>query len=141
MRGLKKSRQDRISGCRRRSGLTRQRPSDAIKEHIIPNVVSKEQVTYAYAEEADLLNVALFGMTARQWRDRNPDLNGNIRDYATLEQLVVISNMESINALLIQQQLNQRERLVQLNSVAISQMQSLVDNKKYCSNFYSRKIK
>ena len=102
--------------------------TDAIKEHIIPNVVTKEQITYTYAEEADLLNVALFGMTAKQWRDANPDLKGNIRDDATLEQLVVLSNMESINALLIRQQLAQCQRLVQLNNVAITQMRSLVEN-------------
>ena len=104
--------------------------TDAIKEHIIPNIVTKEQITYTYAEEADLLNVALFGMTAKQWREENPDLKGNIRDYATLEQLVVLSNMESINALLIRQELPQHERLVQLNNVAITQMRSLVENKK-----------
>jgi len=104
--------------------------TDAIKEHIIPNIVTKEQISYTYAEEADLLNVALFGMTAKQWRDANPDLKGNIRDYATLEQLVVLSNMESINALLIRQELPQHERLVQLNNVAITQMRSLVENKK-----------
>jgi hypothetical protein len=103
--------------------------TDAIKEHIIPNIVTKEQITYTYAEEADLLNVALFGMTAKQWREANPDLKGNIRDYATLEQLVVLSNMESINALLIQQQLTQGERLVLLNNTAITQMQSLVENR------------
>ncbi|MCL2760793.1 MAG: KilA-N domain-containing protein [Desulfuromonadales bacterium] len=103
--------------------------TDAIKEHIIPNIVTKEQISYTYAEEADLLNVALFGMTAKQWRDTNPDLKGNIRDYATLEQLVVLSNMESINALLIRQELPQGKRLVQLNNVAITQMQSLVKNK------------
>jgi hypothetical protein len=103
--------------------------TDAIKEHIIPNIVTKEQIACTYAEEADLLNVALFGMTAKQWRDANPDLKGNVRDYATLEQLVVLSNMESINALLIRQQLTQGERLVQLNSVAIIQMRSLVENR------------
>ena len=103
--------------------------TDAIKEHIVPNIVTKEQITYTYAEEADLLNVALFGMTAKQWRDANPDLKGNVRDYATLEQLVVLSNMESINALLIRQGLPQSERLVQLNNVAITQMRSLVENK------------
>jgi hypothetical protein len=103
--------------------------TDAIKEHIIPESVTKEQIAYKYAEEADLLNVALFGMTARQWRDANPGLKGNIRDYATLEQLVVLSNMESINALLIQQQLAQGDRLVQLNNVAITQMRSLIENK------------
>ena len=104
--------------------------TDAIKEHIIPNIVTKEQIACKYAGEADLLNVALFGMTAKQWRDANSDLKGNIRDYATLEQLVVLSNMESINALLIRQELPQHERLVQLNTVAITQMRSLVENKK-----------
>jgi len=103
--------------------------TDAIKEHIIPNIVTKEQITYTYAEEADLLNVALFGMTAKQWRDANYEQKGNIRDYATLEQLVVLSNMESINALLIEQQLTQGERLVQLNNVAITQLRSLVENR------------
>ena len=103
--------------------------TDAIKEYIIPNIVTKEQIAYTYAEEADLLNVALFGMTAKQWRDANPDNKGNVRDYATLEQLVVLSNMESINALLIGQQLSQGERLVQLNKVAITQMRSLVENR------------
>jgi len=103
--------------------------TDAIKEHIIPSVVTKEQISFTYAEEADLLNVALFGMTAKQWRTRHPDAKGNIRDTATLEQLVVLSNMESINALLIQQQLPQGARLVQLNKVAITQMRSLIENK------------
>ena len=103
--------------------------TDAIKEHIIPNVVTKEQISYTYAEEADLLNVALFGMTAKQWRDTNPELKGNIRDYATLEQLVVLSNMESINALLIRKELSQSERLVELNKAAITQMRSLIENK------------
>jgi hypothetical protein len=104
--------------------------TDAIKEQIVPNLVTKEQINYVYAEEADLLNVALFGKTAKQWRDQNPNEKGNIRDYATLEQLVVLSNMESINALLIRQGLPQGERLVQLNNVAITQMRSLVENKK-----------
>jgi len=83
----------------------------------------------ARASEADLLNVALFGTTAKAWRETNPSQKGNIRDCATLEQLVVLSNMESINALLIRQGLPQGERLSQLNSVAISQMKSLVENK------------
>jgi hypothetical protein len=103
--------------------------TDAIKEHIIPNIVTKEQIVYKYAQEADLLNVALFGLTAKQWREANPDLKGNVRDYASLEQLVVLSNMESINALLIQQQLSQSERLIQLNNVAIAQMKSLIESK------------
>ncbi|SDZ73134.1 KilA-N domain-containing protein [Porphyromonadaceae bacterium KH3R12] len=102
--------------------------TDAIKENLIPQKITKQQANLVYANEADLLNVALFGMTAKEWRDSNPDKKGNIRDYATLEQLVVLSNMESINALLIQQGLSQKERLTQLNQVAITQMQSLIQN-------------
>jgi len=100
--------------------------TDAIKENIIPNLLSKSQINLAYASEADLLNVALFGQTAKQWRESNPDEKGNIRDTATIEQLVVLSNMESINALLIENNIAQKERLVQLNKVAISQMKSLI---------------
>lgn len=103
--------------------------TDAIKETLIPKEVSKRQAALIYADEADLLNTALFGLTAKEWRERNPDLNGNIRDYAELEQLVVPSNLESINALLIKQGLSQSERLIQLNRVAISQMRSLVENR------------
>ncbi|MDR2205974.1 MAG: KilA-N domain-containing protein [Flavobacteriaceae bacterium] len=102
--------------------------TDAIKEYIVPVLVTKEQINYVYANEADLLNVALFGKTAKQWRDENPISKGNIRDYATLEQLIVLSNLESINALLIQKKLPQNERLVQLNQVAIVQMKSLNEN-------------
>jgi hypothetical protein len=102
--------------------------TDAIKDEIIPKAITKEQITFAYANEADLLNVALFGMTAKEWRDANPEQTGNIRDLATLEQLVVLSNMESINALLIRQGLPQGDRLMQLNSVAITQMKSLLYN-------------
>jgi len=104
--------------------------TDAIKEQIIPPVVTREQAAFIYATEADLLNVALFGKTAAQWRAENPALadKENIRDSATLEQLVVLSNMESINALLIRQGLSQRDRLVQLNATAITQMKSLLPN-------------
>ena len=100
--------------------------TDAIKENLIPLEITKQQVSFVYANEADLLNVSLFGITAKEWRDNNPDKSGNIRDYATLEQLVVLSNMESINALLIRQGLSQSERLIQLNKVAITQMKSLL---------------
>ena len=100
--------------------------TDAIKEEIIPKVVTKAQAGFVYASEADLLNVALFGMTAAEWRTANTDKDGNMRDHATLEQLVVLSNMESINALLIRQGLPQNERLIQLNTTAIAQMKSLV---------------
>jgi len=100
--------------------------TDAIKEHIIPRVVSEKQKTFTYANEADLLNVALFGKTAAEWRAENPASKGNIRDEATLEQLVVLSNLESINALLIKNGLPQSERLTQLNATAIVQLKSLL---------------
>ena len=103
--------------------------TDAIKENLIPKELSKSQTSFVYANEADLLNVALFGITAKQWRDANPKADGNIRDMATLEQLVVLSNLESINAVLIHQGLQQPERLMQLNRIAITQMKSLVGNK------------
>jgi len=88
----------------------------------------KKQASYVYANEADLLNVALFGIAAKEWRESNPNKTGNIRDYATLEQLVVLSNMESINALLIRKDLPQNERLIELNKVAITQMKSLLQS-------------
>jgi len=102
--------------------------TDAIKENLIPKEITRQQTSLVYANEADLLNVALFGITAKEWRERNSDKSGNIRDYATLEQLVVLSNMEGINALLIGQGLSQSHRLVQLNKVAIAQMKSLVES-------------
>jgi len=101
--------------------------TDAVKERLIPEEITKVQASYVYATEADLLNVALFGMTAAQWRATNPGKEGNMRDYATLEQLVVLSNIESINALLIRQGIPQAERLMQLNMTAIQQMKSLVN--------------
>jgi len=103
--------------------------TSAISQNLIPKTLTKEQINYVYASEADLLNVALFGMTAKEWRDQNPNEKGNMRDYATLEQLVVLSNMESINALLIQQKFTQSERLQQLNNTAITQMQTLLNSK------------
>jgi hypothetical protein len=103
--------------------------TDAIKENLIPPTLSKDKINYVYADEADMLNMALFGMTAKHWRDANPKAEGNIRDAANIEQLVVLSNMESINAVLIHQGLKQNERLEQLNKIAITQMKSLVGNK------------
>lgn len=103
--------------------------TDAIKENIIPKLLTKVEVSFVYANEADLLNMALFGKTARQWREENPEAEGNIRDHASLEQLVVLSNLESINAVMIHQGLQQAERLLQLNTVAITQMKSLIGNK------------
>ncbi len=102
--------------------------TDAIKDNIIPKVLDKQQTTLVYASEADVLNMALFGMTAKQWRDAKPGEKGNVRDYATIQQLVVLSNLESINAMLIAQSIPQNERLIQLNNIAITQMKSLVDN-------------
>ena len=102
--------------------------TDAIKENLIPKELSKKEINIIYANEADILNMALFGKTAIQWRNENPEADGNIRDTATIGQLVVLSNLESINAVLIHQGLSQSERLLQLNQVAITQMKSLVGN-------------
>lgn len=96
--------------------------TDAIQHNLIPQEVTPLQASYIYAEEADVLNVALFGMTARQWRDANPDLSGNIRDYATINELICLSNMESINSVLIKDGVPQGERLIKLNQIAIQQM-------------------
>jgi hypothetical protein len=102
--------------------------TDAIKEQIIPPKVTKEQANIIYASEADLLNMALFGKTAAEWRAERPEAKGNMRDEATLEQLIVLSNLESINALLIRQGLSQGERLVELNRTAIAQLTSLLNS-------------
>lgn len=102
--------------------------TDAIKENLIPETLTKDKINFVYADEADMLNVALFGLTAKQWRNANLKADGNIRDAATIEQLVVLSNLESINAVLIHQGLSQSERLVQLNNIAITQMKSLFRN-------------
>jgi hypothetical protein len=102
--------------------------TDSIKENLIPSEITKKQAGIIYANEADLLNVSLFNITAKEWRMKHPTKNGNIRDDASIEQLVVLSNLESINALLIEQGITQNERLFQLNKVAISQMKSLLNN-------------
>ena len=102
--------------------------TDAIKSHLIPEEITSAQASIIYAEEADVLNVAMFGMTAKQWREANPDLKGNIRDYATINELICLSNMENINAVLINDGVPQGERLVKLNQIAIQQMQVLEDN-------------
>ena len=102
--------------------------TDAIKESLIPKEVTKLQASTIYASEADLLNVALFGMTAKSWREVHQNEKGNMRDTATIEQLVVLSNLESINALLVSQGLPQGTQLVQLNKVAITQMKSILGN-------------
>ena len=102
--------------------------ADAIKENIIPPDITKEQQQIIYASEADVLNVAMFGKTAQQWRNENPGKEGNIRDYSTIEQLLVLANMESMNAEFIRMNLPQGERLRKLNAIAIQQLKSLVVN-------------
>ncbi len=99
--------------------------TDAIKSQLIPAQVTASQAAITYANEADILNVALFGQTAKQWRYANPDLDGNMRDYATIEQLLVLANIEGMNAELIHMRLSQSERLKRLNAIAIRQMQVL----------------
>ena len=96
--------------------------TDAIKQNLIPQELTPLQISYIYANEADVLNVALFGMTAKEWRKANPNLKGNIRDYATINELICLSNMENLNAVFINDGLPQRERLVRLNKIAIQQM-------------------
>lgn len=103
--------------------------TDAIKQNLIPTELTQQQISYIYANEADVLNVALFGMTAKQWRDANPDLKGNIRDYATINELICLSNMENLNALFISDEMPQAERLKKLNKIAIQQMKVLEDSK------------
>ena len=106
--------------------------TDAIKQNLIPQELTPQQKSFVYADEADMLNVAMFGKTAREWREENPNLKGNIRDYATINQLICLSNMENLNAVFINEGLAQSERLEKLNKIAIQQMKVLenVDNKR-----------
>ena len=99
--------------------------TDAIKQNLIPKELTPKETSIIYANEADVLNVALFGITAKQWRDANPDLKGNIRDYATMNQLICLSNLENLNAVFIHENLSQSERLTKLNKIAIQQMKVL----------------
>ena len=106
--------------------------TDAIKQNLIPQELTPIQISYVYANEADVLNVALFGITAKEWRDANPDLKGNIRDYATVNELICLSNLENLNAVFINDGLQQKERLIRLNKAAIQQMtvlQEMNENK------------
>jgi hypothetical protein len=104
--------------------------TDAVKQNLIPAELTPQQISYVYANEADVLNVALFGITAKQWRDDNPDLKGNIRDYATINELICLSNMENLNAVFINENMPQSERLVKLNQIAIQQMNVLQEVEK-----------
>ena len=108
--------------------------TDAIKKNLIPKELTKFETSTIYAEEADVLNMALFGMTAKQWRDSNPDKKGNIRDYANMNELICLANLENINSILINEGMKQSERLVKLNRIAISQMEILTDTKKKLLN-------
>ncbi|MBD5218632.1 MAG: KilA-N domain-containing protein [Bacteroidales bacterium] len=102
--------------------------TDAIKHNLIPNEITKTQASVIYANEADVLNVAMFGVTAKEWRDAHPTLKGNIRDYATVNELICLSNMENLNAVFIEQGIEQTERLIKLNKIAIHQMNILESN-------------
>ena len=106
--------------------------TDAVKRNLIPDELTPQQISIVYANEADVLNMALFGVTAKQWREANPDLKGNIRDYAIINELICLSNMENINAVLINEKIPQSERLQKLNQIAIQQMRVLqeVENRK-----------
>ena len=101
--------------------------TDAIKANLILSEVTREQAAMKYADEADVLNIAMFGMTARQWREQNPDKKGNIRDYASINELICLSNMENLNAVFINDGMPQSERLIKLNQIAIQQMKILED--------------
>jgi hypothetical protein len=102
--------------------------TDAIKQNLIPIKLNKKQISYVYANEADILNMALFGETAKEWRIKNPNVKGNLRDYANIAQLICLSNLETLNALFIKEGMNQSERLSKLNQIAISQMDILTEN-------------
>lgn len=107
--------------------------TDAIKQNLIPQELTPQQTALVYANEADVLNVALFGKTAKEWREQNPDLKGNMRDYASINELICLSNMENLNAVLIDENIPQKERLIKLNRIAIQQMSILenIDNRKF----------
>ncbi len=106
--------------------------TDAIKNNLIPKELTKHETSIVYAEEADVLNMALFGMTAKEWRDKNPDKQGNIRDHATMNELICLANLENINSIYINEGIKQSERLMRLNRIAIYQMKILMEtNKKF----------
>ena len=104
--------------------------TDAIKQNLIPKELTKKETSIVYAEEADVLNMALFGMTAKEWRDKNKDKSGNIRDYATINELISLANLENINSIYINEKISQSERLIKLNKIAISQMKILTETNK-----------
>ena len=131
---LKEQEQEQIgwSAKRELSKINYHIHTDAVKHNLIPEELTPQQISIVYASEADVLNMALFGITAKQWREANPELKGNIRDYATINELICLSNMENINAVLINEQIPQSDRLQKLNQIAIQQMRVLheVENRK-----------
>lgn len=131
---LKEREQDQLgwSAKRELSKINYHIHTDAVKHNLIPDELTPQQISIVYANEADVLNMALFGVTAKQWREANPELKGNIRDYATINELICLSNMENINAVLISEKIPQSERLQKLNQIAIQQMRVLqeVENRK-----------
>jgi len=124
---LKKEEQSKLGWNAKRelSKINYKIHTNAIKYNLIPNELTKDQINYIYAEEADVLNMALFGQTAKEWRINNPDLDGNIRDYASINELICLSNLENLNSVFINDGLSQSIRLERLNKIAISQMQIL----------------
>lgn len=132
---LKEEEQNQIgwSAKRELSKINYRIHTDAIKANLIPAEVTREQAAMKYADEADVLNIAMFGMTARQWRELNPNKKGNIRDYASINELICLSNMENLNAVFINDGIPQYERLIKLNRIAIQQMKILedTDGRKY----------
>ncbi|BCD55448.1 KilA-N domain-containing protein [Alistipes indistinctus] len=127
---LKKEEQSQLgwSAKRELSKINYHIHTDAIKQNLIPTEITDTQASIIYANEADVLNVAMFGMTAKTWREQHPDLKGNIRDYATINELICLANMENLNAVFIEQGISQSERLVKLNRIAIQQMRVLEEN-------------
>ena len=124
---LKEIEQDKIgwSAKRELAKINYRIHTDAIKQNLIPPEISEKQKSFIYADEADMLNVAMFGMTAKEWREQNPNLKGNIRDYASINHLICLSNLENLNAVFINDGLPQSERLEKLNKIAITQMKIL----------------
>ena len=124
---LKKKEHDQIEWNAKRelSKINYKIHASAIKRNLLPTQLTKEQINYVYAEEADVLNMALFGLTAKKWRESNPSLKGNIRDYASINELICLANLENLNSILINEGINQSLRLEKLNKIAISQMKIL----------------
>jgi len=124
---LKETEQNQLgwSAKRELSKINYRIHTDAVKQNLIPSMLTQKQIYFVYASEADVLNVALFGVTAKEWRENNSDLKGNIRDYATINQLICLSNMENLNAVFIHEKMPQAERLTKLNQIAIQQMEVL----------------